>query len=80
MRTVEDVHYSVATRLAVKTSVPRLEALPSIYTRVNLTLVRANARALLGRALWCEITPPPHLHGVQDVGRAESTLRALGGM
>ena len=36
-------------RLSVKSPVPRPEALSSIYVRLNMTLVRANARALLSR-------------------------------
>ena len=39
----------LATRLSVKSSVPRPEALSSIYVRLNMMLVRANARALLSR-------------------------------
>ena len=37
------------SRLAMHKTCCRLEALSSIYTRINLTLVRANARALLSR-------------------------------
>ena len=33
----------------LKSSVPRPEALSSIYVRLNMTLVRANARAVLSR-------------------------------
>ena len=39
----------LATRLSMKSSVHRPEALSSIYVRLNMTLVRANARALLSR-------------------------------
>ena len=39
----------LTTRLSVKSSVPRPEALLSIYVRLNMMLVRANARALLSR-------------------------------
>ena len=39
----------LATKLSVKSSVPRPEALSSIYVRLNMTPVRANARALLSR-------------------------------
>ena len=42
----------LTTRLAVKTSEPRSEALSIKYTRINSTLVRANARALLGRVMF----------------------------
>ena len=39
----------LATRLSVKSSVPKPEALSSIYVRLNMILVRVNARALLSR-------------------------------
>ena len=39
----------LATILSVKSSVPKPEALSSIYTRLNMTLVRANAKAVLNK-------------------------------
>ena len=43
---VQHTFSRLATRPAVKSSVPKPEALSSIYTRLNMMLVRANAKAL----------------------------------
>ena len=39
----------LVTRLAVKSSASKSQALSSIYTRMNVTLIRANAKDLLSR-------------------------------
>ena len=49
----EAQHTSLATRLVVKTSIPKSKALCSIYTRMNLTLIRANAKALVFQSVLC---------------------------
>ena len=41
----------LATRLAIKTASTKLQALCNLYSRMNITLVRANARAILSRTV-----------------------------
>ena len=50
-REVQCVYYCPATLLAISQSIPKPKMVAEIYGRLNLSLVRSVARAIMGREL-----------------------------